>query len=359
MTPGDIVDDAERDGRDARAGDVAIARRRQRSHPGHARTIHAVPLRRPAALRRAVGGLGLLQIPPMDLGQVEVIKGVASSLYGAGAMGGVVNLISRRPGREPRARIAREPLDPRRRPMPCCWYATPLSPDGASRCSAAAIGRQQTDVNDDAWADLPGYARGVVRPRVSGMAATGARSSRRPGCTSRIGTAARCRRASCRATGVPYAEALDTRRVDAGAVGQTLIGGAYSVAVRAAPSRNNGTIISSARSSERDRHDTAFGEADDPRRAGRHTWVGGAAVEREAYRPRDLPQFALHLHVPGVFVQDDVDVAHVAVAERERPARSSQRIRHVLQSARSLRSCAPARGTAGSPSAPASSDRRR
>src|SRR5438132_2508311 len=47
-----------------------------------------------------VGALGLLQIPPMDLGQVEVIKGVASALYGAGAMGGVVNLISRRPGPE-------------------------------------------------------------------------------------------------------------------------------------------------------------------------------------------------------------------------------------------------------------------
>jgi len=48
-----------------------------------------------------VGGLGLLQIPPPDLGQVEVIKGVASALYGAGAMGGVVNLVSRRPGAEP------------------------------------------------------------------------------------------------------------------------------------------------------------------------------------------------------------------------------------------------------------------
>ena len=48
-----------------------------------------------------VGGLGLLQIPPMDLGQVEVIKGAASALYGAGAMGGVVNLISRRPAAEP------------------------------------------------------------------------------------------------------------------------------------------------------------------------------------------------------------------------------------------------------------------
>ncbi len=30
-----------------------------------------------------VGGLGLLQIPPMDLRQVEVIKGVASALYGS------------------------------------------------------------------------------------------------------------------------------------------------------------------------------------------------------------------------------------------------------------------------------------
>src|SRR6185369_14643486 len=47
------------------------------------------------------GGLGLLQIPPADLGQVEVIKGVSSALYGAGAMAGVVNLLSRRPGREP------------------------------------------------------------------------------------------------------------------------------------------------------------------------------------------------------------------------------------------------------------------
>jgi iron complex outermembrane receptor protein len=47
-----------------------------------------------------VGGLGLLQIPPMDLAQVEVIKGVSSALYGAGAMAGVVDLISRRPGKE-------------------------------------------------------------------------------------------------------------------------------------------------------------------------------------------------------------------------------------------------------------------
>ena len=43
------------------------------------------------------GGLGLLQIPPMDLGGVEIIKGVASALYGGSALGGVINLLSRRP----------------------------------------------------------------------------------------------------------------------------------------------------------------------------------------------------------------------------------------------------------------------
>ena len=46
-------------------------------------------------------GLGLLQIPPMDLGQLEVIEGNASALYGSAAMAGVVDLISRRPSKEP------------------------------------------------------------------------------------------------------------------------------------------------------------------------------------------------------------------------------------------------------------------
>ena len=43
------------------------------------------------------GSLNVLQIPPMDLAQVEVIKGVASALYGSAALGGVINLVSRRP----------------------------------------------------------------------------------------------------------------------------------------------------------------------------------------------------------------------------------------------------------------------
>ena len=50
--------------------------------------------------------LSLLQVPPLDLGQVEIIKGAASALYGPAALGGVINLVSRRP-RETEQRGAR------------------------------------------------------------------------------------------------------------------------------------------------------------------------------------------------------------------------------------------------------------
>jgi iron complex outermembrane receptor protein len=45
-------------------------------------------------------GLGLLQTPPLDLKQFEVIKGSASTLYGGGAIAGLVNLISKTPTEE-------------------------------------------------------------------------------------------------------------------------------------------------------------------------------------------------------------------------------------------------------------------
>ncbi|RZJ16744.1 MAG: TonB-dependent receptor, partial [Acinetobacter sp.] len=48
----------------------------------------------------ASSGLGLLQIAPLDLKQVEVIKGSASTLYGGGAIAGLVNLISKTPNEE-------------------------------------------------------------------------------------------------------------------------------------------------------------------------------------------------------------------------------------------------------------------
>lgn len=41
--------------------------------------------------------MSLLEIPPLDLKQVEIIKGPASTLYGGGAIAGAINFISKTP----------------------------------------------------------------------------------------------------------------------------------------------------------------------------------------------------------------------------------------------------------------------
>jgi iron complex outermembrane receptor protein len=106
-------------------------------------------------------------------------------------------------------------------------------------------------------------------------------------------------------TGTPYIEALDTRRYDAGALGQLLLKNRYVMTVRAAVARQNhdhqfGDVF------ERDRHDTAFGEVAVRGTWGRHTWVGGVAIERDAYTPRDVTRFEYAFWAPGAFAQYDV-----------------------------------------------------
>lgn len=46
------------------------------------------------------GSLDILQIPPLDLRQVEFVKGPASTLYGGGAIAGLVNLLSKKANKD-------------------------------------------------------------------------------------------------------------------------------------------------------------------------------------------------------------------------------------------------------------------
>jgi outer membrane receptor for ferrienterochelin and colicins len=253
-----------------------------------------------------VGGLGLLQIPPMDLAQVEVIKGVASSLYGAGAMGGVVNLISRRPGTEP----VRELLinrSTRGGTDAVGFYAAPI----ATRWGLSLLGsghrQERIDVNSDLWSDLPSYTRGVFRPRIfwddgagrTFFATTGVTIEKREGGTRE--------NEDLPAAATPYVESLATRRIDAGAVGQLLLRSKYVLSARGAVSQHTHTHVFGP-STEDDRHNTAVADVAVRGTSGRHAWVAGAAVEYDAYRPIDLPQFTHSFTIPGVFAQDDVEI---------------------------------------------------
>jgi iron complex outermembrane receptor protein len=51
------------------------------------------------------GGLSIMQIPPLDLRQVELIKGSNSTLYGGGAIAGLVNLVSINPEEDPELNV--------------------------------------------------------------------------------------------------------------------------------------------------------------------------------------------------------------------------------------------------------------
>ena len=238
-------------------------------------------------------------------------------------MAGVVNLISRRPRREP----VHEFLFNR-------------STLGATDASAlpgiavfAALGRlvlgsgdwqQRNDLDDDGWADLAGYSRGVVRPRFFWDGGNGRTAFLTGGVTYENRDGGTLPGAVLPATGAPYTEALNTRRYDVGGNFQFLVAERYVVD---GPLRR---ILAGPRSPLRRRPRTRS-----PRTAlrrthvrgtfHRNTWVAGVAAEREAYRPRDVPHFTYRYTTPGVFLQDDIDDRPLAFRLRQRPRRLPNR----------------------------------
>jgi len=253
------------------------------------------------------GGLGLLQIPPVDLGQVEVIKGVSSALYGAGAMAGVVNLISRRPGPEPVHEFLfnRSTLGATDASL---FAAAQLTPHWGASFLGSGDWQERNDIDHDGWADLAGYTRGVVRPRVFWDGGNGRTAFLTGGVTYENRDGGTLPGAVLPATGTPYTEALNTRRYDIGGNLQFVVKKQYVVTARFAASwQDHDHRFGDVR--ERDRHELLFGELTVRGTFRRNTWVAGIAAEREVYLPRDVPQFTYRYTTPGVFLQDDVEIA--------------------------------------------------
>lgn len=253
------------------------------------------------------GGLGLLQIPPVDLGQVEVIKGVSSALYGAGAMAGVVNLISRRPSKEPVHEILLN-RSTRGATDASLFLASQLTPHWGASFLGSGDWQQHNDIDHDGWADLAGYSRGVVRPRLFWDGSNGWTGFLTGGVTYENRDGGTIRGAVLPATGMPYTEALNTRRYDLGGNLQYVVRQHYVVTARFAASlQDHDHRFGDIR--ERDRHELLFGELTARGTLHRNTWVVGVAAQRDVYLPRDVPQFTYRYTTPGVFLQDDFEIA--------------------------------------------------
>jgi outer membrane receptor for ferrienterochelin and colicins len=249
--------------------------------------------------------LGLLQIPPMDLGQVEVIKGVASALYGASALGGVVNLVTRRPRETPQRELLANQTTRNGTDL-VVWSSQRFSERWGYTLLGSAHRQERVDVDRDGWTDIPGYQRAVVRPRFfwtgdngrNALLTVGGTVEDRHGGTLDRGVAP---------DGTTYAEALDTRRFDAGVVAKYPFRSSVLGFRGSATGQLHRHRFGDVR--ERDRHDTYFAEAALTIVRGRHTSVLGVALQQEKYASTDVPRFDYRYTIPAAFTQYDVEAA--------------------------------------------------
>jgi outer membrane receptor for ferrienterochelin and colicins len=251
-----------------------------------------------------VGGLGLLQIPPMDLGGVEIIKGVASSLYGSAALGGVINLLSRRPASEPVRELLANQTTLNGSDL-VAFDGRRLSERSGYTLLLGGHRQSRVDRDSDGWSDMPGYRRFVLRPRgywsgengSNAMVTVGTTLEDREGGTE-PGSAA--------PDGSPFPEELRTRRFDAGAVSRFIVPSGI-VSVRGSASRQ-GHRHQFGDNVERDSHMTWFGEAAYTAVRTNQSIAVGVAMQQERYRSRDVPRFDYVHSTPSLFGQLTRDV---------------------------------------------------
>lgn len=250
------------------------------------------------------GALDIGQIPPLDLARVEVIKGTGTALYGGAALGGVVNLVARRP-------------DGRRELLvngttqggadAVLWWA------GRSQWSLLSSNhyQPQRDRDGDGWADMPGYERFTLRPRLhvgegtprSLTATAGVMVETRTGGTMPGDTVP---------DGTAYVDRLRTLHLDLAASGRWVTASGWLLGARAsAMRRSQEHELGSPARVEPGIRTTALLEATASRIADRMQWLVGLAVQRDGWDADSTPDFSYTHTVPGVFGQVEWDATSV------------------------------------------------
>ena len=250
-------------------------------------------------LNSATGsGLDILQLPPADLKQVEVVKGPATALYGPAALGGMINLVSKRPAHE-RDVLVQQSSE--RGTNAFGWYSERWSPSWGMTALVGGHEQSRRDLNADGWADMPGFSRVEVRPRIFFDGANGAGILITAGLTNetREGGFLPGQLAPDATT---YAERYRTRRSDIGMIAHRIVGRSL-VQWRVA--------VASERQAKRygsdDEHTSrlsGFGEVSVGRQAGAHDLLFGVAAQHDRNDVREAPGLDYRWRTASLFVQD-------------------------------------------------------
>ena len=250
--------------------------------------------------------IGLLQIPPTDLANVEIIKGSASSLYGGSALGGVINLISRTLSDEFEGEVLLNATSKNGQDV-TSYFAAPLTDSISASVTAGLHHQQEQDLDDDGWLDMASYNRASVRPRIywggdngaNLYVTVGAMTEQRDGGTAENATMP---------GGNPFAQTQDSLRLDTGFIFDKPINEVLALNVRGSAMQQDhdhvyGTI------NEGDNHESYLFESSISGYTDNIAWLVGAAYQSEKYQSEDFAAFDYHYEVPGVFSQLDYEAS--------------------------------------------------
>ena len=250
--------------------------------------------------------IGLLQIPPTDLANVEIIKGSASSLYGGSALGGVINLISRTPSDDYEGEVLVNVTSKSGQDI-TSYFASPLT-DTVSASVTAGIHHQETqDLDDDGWIDIAGYERASIRPRfywqgdngANLYVTLGAMTEERVGGTLDDAT-------------VPdsnsFRQTQDTLRTDIGFIYDQPLGQVMNINIRGSAMNQNHEHIFGMDNDD-DNHKSSLIESSLSGYSDKTAWLVGVALQSEKFNSDSFPEFNYAYQVPGLFSQLDYEAS--------------------------------------------------
>ena len=108
-------------------------------------------------------GLSVLQIPPLNLKRVEVIKGATSTLYGGGAIAGLINLITKVPTAEREISFLANVNQTNALDL-SAFYGEKYKKTGLT-FFASSNAQKAYDANKDGFSDIPKYTRYSFNPK--------------------------------------------------------------------------------------------------------------------------------------------------------------------------------------------------
>ena len=258
----------------------------------------------------AASALGPLDISPVDLSRVEIIKGAASALYGGQALGGVINLVSKQPSGKSEVLLNRRTMGVT---DAATWLSRRFSENAGMSLLVSGTVQNAADPDDDGWGDQPRARRWNIRPRFS----VGDAESRSLFVTAGYGYDDRqggTLGSALAPDGRRFREGLTGRRADAGLTLRLPQSDSGSVAVRLALSTNGRERRFGPGALERDRISTGFAEVTRNFRREDRAMVFGAAVQADAYHNKLNATFDHDWVTPGLFATADRDIGPITVS---------------------------------------------